>query len=242
MTPKDFIAKYHAAFGNQAPLPIVFGYSNTPATDARSTQKCIIGDIRKVRQKGALTLCDETITCRGGGLYTQFRPIPDGVTRFVSTIEHYKQTEDMVSEYIDSLNLSVTKHKYLNLVRIDKIDSFDDYEGIIFLVSPDILSGLCSWAFYDSNREDTVSTLFGSGCSSIISVGAVENRQGGHRCFIGMLDPSARTCVAPNELSLTIPMCRFKQMLLTLDNSALFQKAFSLIKKRITKSSETILM
>ena len=50
---------------------------------------------------------------------------------------------------------------------------------------------------------------------------------------LGMLDPSARPLVPKNELTFTIPMCRFKEMLDTMEQSALFQKAYSIVRKRI---------
>ena len=53
--------------------------------------------------------------------------------------------------------------------------------------------------------------------------------------FLGMLDPSARPLVPENELTFTIPMSRFKEMLETMNDSALYQKAFSILKKRINK-------
>ena len=48
-----------------------------------------------------------------------------------------------------------------------------------------------------------------------------------------MLDPSARPLVPKNELTFVIPVCRFKEMLGTMRDSALFQHAFSIVKKRI---------
>ena len=48
-----------------------------------------------------------------------------------------------------------------------------------------------------------------------------------------MLDPSARPLIPENELTFTIPMCRFKEMLGTMNDSALYQKAYSLLKRRI---------
>ena len=36
-----------------------------------------------------------------------------------------------------------------------------------------------------------------------------------------------------NELTFAVPMSRFREMLLTMADSALFQKAFSVVKRRI---------
>lgn len=78
-----------------------------------------------------------------------------------------------------------------------------------------------------------MSTKFASGCCSIVTFAAKENRDGGRRCFIGMLDPSARPLVPRDELTFTVPLCRFREMMGTMEQSALFQKAYSVVRKRI---------
>ena len=118
---------------------------------------------------------------------------------------------------------------------MDKLKDWDNAEAILFFATPDILAGLCTWSFYDNNSADAVTTLFASGCASVVTFAVNENRKNGKRCFLGMLDPSARPLVPENELTFTIPMSRFKEMLRTMNDSALFQKAFSIIKKRINK-------
>lgn len=153
--------------------------------------------------------------------------IPD----FVSNMEHYKKKPQMVREYIDSLGIRLSDKPYLNFIRMDQLDTLDGMEGILCWATLDILSGLAAWAFYDNNREDAVATIFASGCSSIVSITVKENREGGQRCFIGLLDPSARPLVPADELSFVIPLCRFKTMVETMDDSALFQHAFSVVKK-----------
>ena len=65
-------------------------------------------------------------------------------------------------------------------------------EGILFFATPDMLSGLATWAFFDNNADDAVSCIFGSGCSSVVAQAVKENRTGGRRTFIGLLDPSVR--------------------------------------------------
>ena len=59
--------------------------------------------------------------------------------------------------------------RYLHFARIDRLTSFEKVEGLLFLATPDILSGLITWTFFDNNNPDAVSTPFGSGCSSTIT-------------------------------------------------------------------------
>lgn len=233
MSIQEFIVKYKEAFGENAPLPISFGYSNEAVTEVRRIPRCMIGAIRKVCDGGVLTLSVDNVLCGGGSLYTAFAPMPDRVPVFVSETEHYKQTKEQVKDYIDRLGIRLSEKPYLNFVRMDHVTSLDEVEGILFFATPDVLSGLCSWAFYDNNEDDAVCTRFASGCCSIVTFAAKENAKGGHRCFIGMLDPSARPLVPRDELTFTIPACRFKEMMNTMERSALFQKAYSIVRKRI---------
>lgn len=116
---------------------------------------------------------------------------------------------------------------------MDQLATFDEMEGILFFATPDMLSGLCSWAFYDNNADDAVCTKFASGCCSIVTFAVQENQKQGRSCFIGMLDPSARPLVPANELTFVIPINRFREMMQTMEHSALFRKAYSIVKKRI---------
>ncbi|MBO5016522.1 MAG: DUF169 domain-containing protein [Bacteroidaceae bacterium] len=235
MTVNEFIDRYREAFGDAAPMPIAFGYSNNAVSEIKKVPKCMIGTISNVRHGESLTLAEENVICGGGGLYTAFREMPERVPMFVSEVEHYKKSKEMVIDYVNNLHIQITNKPYLNFVRIDKLKNWEDAEAILFFATPDILSGLCTWAFYDNNSSDAVTTQFASGCAAIVTFAINENRRNGNRCFLGMFDPSARPLVPENELTFTIPMSRFMEMLETMNDSGLFQKAFSIVKKRINK-------
>lgn len=233
MTPKEFVAQFREVFGDVAPMPIAFWYGDTAVNPDSRVPRCMIGAIRKVCNGSPLTLTAENVQCGGGGLYTAFRPMAERVPLFVSETEHYKQTPEQVRAYVESLEIEITDKPYLNFVSIDKLDDWDGVEAVVFFATPDILSGLCTWAFFDNDAEDAVVTKFASGCAAVISFATVENRKGGRRCFLGMLDPSARPLVPKNELSFAVPMSRFREMLRTMPNSALFEHAFSIVRRRI---------
>ena len=230
---KNFVLKYREAFGESVPLPIAFGYSDKAVTEVKKMPRCMIGAIRKVCGGEPLTLSADNVLCGGGRLYTAFASMPDRVPAFVSETEHYKQTKVLAKEYIERLDIRLSDKPYLNFIRMDRLESLNDMEGILFFATPDVLSGLCSWTFYDNNDDDAVCARFASGCCSIVTFAVKENRTGGRRCFIGLLDPSARPLVPGNELTFTVPVSRFKEMMNTMDQSALFQKAYSIVRKRI---------
>ena len=230
---QKFTTLFHEAFGEKTPLPIAFGYSGKAAANVKQIPRCMIGAIRKVCGGEPLTLSANNVLCGGGGLYTAFAPMQERIPAFVSETEHYKQNKEQVKDYVDRLGIRLSEKPYLNFIRIDKLENLDEIEGIVFFATPDVLSGLCSWAFYDNNADDAVCTRFASGCCSIVTFAATENARGGRSCFIGMLDPSARPLIPCNELTFAIPACRFKDMLKTMEQSALFQKAYSIVRKRI---------
>ena len=229
-----FIGNYREAFGQQAELPIVFWYSDQPEAPAEKVNGCFFKSMAQVRNGKTISLNAETIGCGGGKFYTGFTDMPEHVPGFVSLKEKYKKTPDMVVDFIQELQVPKAEKAYLHFARIDKIGSFDKVEGILFLATPDMLAGLATWAFFDSNATDAVSAPFGSGCCSVVTQTILENRKQGKRTFLGFFDPSVRPHFEAELLSFTIPMSRFKEMYHTMRESCLFDThAWSKLKERI---------
>lgn len=229
-----FITNYQEAFGKHAELPIAFWYSDQAEAPAEKVNGCLFKCMKQVRDGKIVSLNAETITCGGGKLYTGFTDMPERVPTFVSLKEKYKKTPEMVIDFIKDVQVPRTDKTYLHFARIDQISSFDKAEGIFFLATPDMLSGLATWAYFDNNAPDAVASPFGSGCCSIITQAVVENRRQGRRTFLGFFDPSVRPYFEADLLSFTIPMCRFKEMYHTMRESCLFDThAWGKIKERI---------
>lgn len=222
METKTFIENYRKAFGEQVELPIVFWYSDTLENESEKINGCFFKSLKRVREGVLVSLNVEKIGCGGGKFYTGFAEMPEHVPTFVSLKEKYKKTPEMVKEFIGRLGVPKAKKSYLHFARIDKVDSLESMEGVLFLATPDMLSGLTTWAFFDNNAEDAVTSYFGSGCSGVVTQPVLENRKGGRRTFIGFFDPSVRPYFEPNLLSFTIPMSRFKEMYETMRSSCLF--------------------
>ena len=234
MDIKSFIQNYREAFGSQAPLPLLFGYSDQPVAQTEKIGGCFFKGLLQAREGQPVSLSAEVIGCGGGKLYTGFSDMPERVPGFVSLKEKYKKTPEMVVDYVNSLGMERAKKPYLNFIRIDQAESFEGTEGVLFYATPDMLSGLCGWAFFDSNEPDAVVSEFGSGCSTVVSMTVVENARQGHRCFIGLMDPSVRPWVGKNELGFTIPFSRFTRMMETMKDCFLFDShAWNKVKARM---------
>ena len=158
-----FIANYQEAFGQHAELPIAFWYSDRMEASTEKVTGCLFKCMKQVRDGKTVSLSNETITCGGGKFYTGFTEMPERVPGFVSLKEKYKKTPEMVVDFVNELQIPKADKAYLHFARIDKIPSFDEVEGVLFLPTPDILSGLVTWTFFDNNALDAVAAPFGSG-------------------------------------------------------------------------------
>lgn len=238
MDTQNFISNFQEAFG-EAELPIMFGYSNEAKGNIAKTQGCLFKAFKDIRNGTPVSLSAQTLGCGGGKFYSGFTPMPEYVPVFVSEKEHYKQSPEMVRDYVARLGVERTDKEYMWFARIDKAETIseEETEGIIFLAVPDVLSGLLTWAFFDNNSPETVSLPFGSGCSSIITQTVNENRRNGRRTFLGFFDPSVRPYFEENILAFAMPMSRFREMCGTMRDSCLFDThAWKKLRERIVSS------
>ena len=148
--------------------------------------------------------------------------MPERIPTFVSCKEKYKKSPELVLDFVEKAEVPRADMKYLNISPLDKVVSFEYAVGLFFLATPDMLSGLASWTFFDNNSNDAITAKFGSGCSSIFLETTVENSKNGKRTFLGLFDPSVRPYVDADVLSFAIPMSRFKEMYYTMQDSCLF--------------------
>lgn len=229
-----FISNYREAFGERAELPIAFWYSDKQESETEKINGCFFKGMQQVRDGKTISLNEKIIGCGGGKFYTGFTDMPVQVPNFVSLKERYKKTPEMVTDFVEQIGVPRTEKAYLHFARIDKLDNLENVEGLLFLATPDILSGLTTWAYFDTNAFDTVAAPFGSGCSSVVTLTILENRKEGKRCFLGFFDPSVRPYFEADILSFTIPMSRFREMYHTMRESCLFDThAWGKIKERI---------
>ncbi len=236
MTPLDFISRYKEYFGPEATIPVAVMYSDIPLSEPKTIPGCMFKQMHRVFKGEAVSFSAQSLTCGGGKFYTGLDDMPDRVPNFVSLCEKYKKTPELVRECVKAINVHRSHKVYLNLVRVDRISSFDGVEGIIFFAGPDIISGLFAWANYDSVVLDAVKVSWGSGCSSTVTALVNENRANGQHCFLGMLDVSARPYFRPDILSFSIPMSRLKNMLPTLSECCVNgAPAWQKVRKRINQ-------
>lgn len=236
---KQLINDLRQAFGDGLKLPVAVWYSDSPAGEVAMLPHCMFEGLPLVEAGKTLTFTQETLHCGGGRIYCGYALPTEAVMNFVSGKEHYKKTPQGVRNCIEKMNLQLSDKPCLNFSRIDNMDSLEEVEGVVFFAGADVLSGLAAWAFFDNDSPDAVSTLFSSGCGAMVANVVAENRIGGRRTFIGMMDLSVRKFINPDELSFSIPSCRLEEMAGTLKESALWlSPAWETVKNRINNSNQ----
>ena len=238
ITPLELTNKLVSAFGEKMALPFGFWRSDIPVTNTEKIYGCFFKALRRLRDGISVSLCEDNITCGGGKFYLGLTEMPERVPGFVSLKERYKRTPEDVCKFIASIDVKRNPYKYVNFQPLDKLETLDHIEGLAFIVTPDVLSGLCGWALFDNNSPDAVRTIFGSGCSTLFSNVISENEIGGMSCFLGLFDPSVRPQVEPDELGFSIPKSRLVSMISTLDECFLADShAWTFVKTRLTEQN-----
>jgi hypothetical protein len=241
---EHFMNQWRKYFAN-AELPISFYYTNQPCQEDRGASlnenRCLIGNLKRVRQGFPFVYNRHTPGCSGGKRYTGFtqtlRPnfeyflscgIPDELEG-----ERYKRTPELVEQYLTNHPPFSAPGSCLVFKRWDKLEEDEEPLAVIFFAKGDVLAGLFALANYDMAEPDGVITPMGSGCASIINYPLEEAKSGRSRCVLGMFDVSARPHVGQNELTFAIPIERFKQLVGYMDESFLITGTWEKVRERI---------
>jgi hypothetical protein len=239
-----FIARWKKYFGDTE-LPIGYYYADQVRTeDLQETtheQRCLIGNLNRVRDGFSFVYDAKTPGCVGGkrysGFSTKLRPkfeyfLSCGIPGEIEG-ERYKKSPDLVKAHLENHPPFEAPGKYLVFKRCDKLAQEEQPLAVIFFATPDVLSGLFALANYDIAEAHGVIAPMGSGCASIINYPYIEANSENPRCVLGMFDVSARPHVPENMLTFTVPMKRLEQMVRNMDASFLITESWNLVKMRL---------
>jgi len=227
-----------------AELPITYYYTDHPLHEDLSgnqvVDRCLIGNMRRVRQGFPFVYDADTPGCSGGKRYTGFtRTLRPNFDYFLSCGlagevegERYKRDPELVRQYLLQHPPFDAPGKYLVFKRWDKLVRQDEPMVVVFFATGDVMSGLFALANYDMAEPDGVITPMGSGCAQMIGYPIEQARQEKPRAVLGMFDISARPHVSKDELTFSMPIERFRQLVGYMDESFLITKSWEKIKGR----------
>ena len=119
-----FIKNFQQAFGDYE-LPLALWYSHQPEGTLEKTWGCFIKDLKPAREGATISLNADTISCRGGKVYSGFLAMPPTLPIFVSEKEHYKESPELVEDFVRDLCILDKNGMYLNFASIASIRNFD---------------------------------------------------------------------------------------------------------------------
>jgi hypothetical protein len=226
-------------------LPIAFYYTDkiTPSDLEKSDNeyRCLIGNLNRVREGFPFIYEIQTPGCPGGKRYSGYTTkLRSNFNYFLSCGipgqvkgERYKKSPEIVEQFMTHYPSRKAPGKYLVFKRIDKLNNDEKPLAIIFFANNDVLSALFTLANFDYDSLFGVIAPMGSGCASIIYHALLESDRDKPRCILGMFDISARPEVPKDRLTFTIPMRRFEEMTLIMDQSFLITEQWQLVKERL---------
>lgn len=241
---KYFISRWGKYFASSE-LPIGYYYSDQVSEEdleaSLVAERCLIGNLTKVREGYPFVYHRNTPGCSGGKRYTGFHDtLRPNFAYFLSCGipgelegERYKKSPELVEEYLKNHPPFEAPNKYLVFKRFDKLKEGEQPLAVIFFATPDVLAGLFTLANYDWADPHAVISPMGSGCASIINYPYLESQSANPRCILGMFDISARPHVPQSMLTFTVPMPRFEQMVANMDESFLITDSWKEVKARI---------
>ena len=245
---KQFAEMFHdrwTRYFASAELPIAFFYTDEPAqADVEDTQhedRCLIGNLRRVRAGHAFVFSAESPGCTGGKRYTgmsdKLRPnfeyfLSCGIPGELEG-ERYKKSPELVKQYLQNNPPFEAPGRTIVFKRWDRLLADEQPLAVIFFATPDMLAGLFTLANYDEPGPHAVVTPMGSGCSSIVAYPLAESTSDRPKCVLGMFDVSARPAVPPNTLTFSVPFKRLVEMAGHMDESFLVTGSWEKVRRRI---------
>lgn len=238
---KDQFIKSWKQYFPGAELPLAVWYTDLPEWTEQifpgKDEHCMISQLRKAREGNAICFGKGSIACGGGNRYCGFsQKLRPGFEYFLSygnerlEGERYKKSPELVQKWLANSPPFEAPARFLAIKRWDLLNPDDEPFAVIFLATPDVLSGLFTLANYDEEGPFGVVAPMGAGCMTIIQYPYFENQKENPSAVLGMFDVSARPSVGTNELSFAVPMKRFIRMVNSMDESFLITASWQKIQ------------
>ncbi len=190
--------------------------------------------------KGRVAAFDkDTCACGGGRVGLGFESFQLGfIDRFLSTGtekmegEYHRKSPEIARSFIEALPVVELGHPFVVFKPLDRLADDETPEVVVFLATPDQLSGLATLAGYDRPGRENVIFAAASGCQATVLLALDQARSPEPKCLLGMTDPAARRFVDPDVLSFAIPWQRFLEMEENVDESFLGREAWARLAER----------
>ena len=208
---------------------------------------CVLGNIWRARKKKtAAYFSAELFGCPGGAFWLGFnKPQAETIIHYVSSGipnwtdgEKYCESPDELRRIFEFVDPRPAPKKFCVFKPIDQFAQDEAPELVSFFTRPESLCGLHQLAAFVTNNPEVVASPWGAACGNLVVWPLHYLSKGIDRAVLGGWDPSARKFFKTDELSFTIPLRMFQDMLQRFDTSFLKTKTWSTVQKKITRSQK----
>ena len=206
---------------------------------------CVMGNIWRARKKRtAAYFSAERYGCPGGAFWLGFnKPQAETIIHYVSTGipnwtegEMYCESPDELRRIFEYVDPRPAPRKYCVVKPLDRFAEGETPELVAFFVRPESLCGLHQLAAFVSNDPEIVASPWGAACGNLVVWPLHYLSKGINRAVLGGWDPSARKFFKTDELSFTVPLQLFTDMLARFEDSFLKTETWQTVQKKIGRS------
>ncbi len=211
----------------------------------RETFACVLGIIWRARKKQAVAYFDrEHFGCLGGAFYLGFlKPQLEAITYLVSTGipdriegERYLESPQVTREFFNMIDPRPAPARFCQFKPTSLLAPDEKPELVTFFARAEVIAGLNQLATFVTNDFEAVKSPFGSGCSSIVTWPLRYLSQGKPKAVVGGWDLADRKYLKGDEITFTVPLGMFDQMVDRWNESFLTTPTWETIRKRINRS------
>lgn len=209
---------------------------------------CVFGQLWLARRKRtAAYFSRERFGCLGCAFFLGFmKPQLDFIVHYVSTGipgvidgERYLDSPEATRQFYDMMDPEPAPGRFCVFKTVSQISAPDKPEFVVFFGRPEVISGLHQLATFVTGDFEAVCSPFGAGCANIVTWPLRYRAQGRLKAVLGGWDPSDRRFLKTDEITFTVPLVMFDQMLLRWDQSFLTTDTWRNIRKKVEKSRKT---
>ncbi len=212
-----------------------------------SAHYCVVGVIWRARRKKVPAYFDKTrFACLGGAFYLGFlEEMLDSTAYYVAKGipgvmegERYLDSPESSRRFFKTVAPRLATAEFCVFKPLSQFTDGQTPELVVFFERPETMAGLTQLAVFVTKDFEAVKTPFGSGCSSMVSWPLKYMTEGLPKAVLGGWDLSERKYLKHDELTLSIPLSLFEEMLKGWKESFLITKTWAAMKKRKERSDQ----
>jgi hypothetical protein len=206
---------------------------------------CAIGHIRRARKnRGVACFSAERFGCLGCAFWMGFnKPQLEAIIHYVSTGipghmdgEFYCDSPDHLRKIFEDLDPVPAPKPFCVFKPLDQFADDETPLFVTFFERPDALCGVHQLATFVTGDPLCVQSPWSAGCGSLVAWPMYFAARGENQAVLGGWDISARPFYKGDEITLTVPMAMFEQMMARYGESFFMKKSWGAVKKKIQRS------